>query len=152
MKIVKCDPRSTNIALLIQELDEYQSSLYPPESNHLDTLDALVQENVYFVAVFIEDNPNPIACGAVKVMGNYGEIKRVFVLRDYRGRGIAKTVMQALEEYLVKNEILIAKLETGIYQEEAISLYKSIGYKFVEIFGNYKVDPLSVFLEKILDA
>lgn len=150
MIIVKSNPRNENVFQLIQELDEYQSSLYPAESNHLDSVETLVQDNVYFVSAFFEDNPNPIACGAVKIIENYGEVKRVYVVPNYRGKGVAKAIMKALEEHLVNNRILIAKLETGIYQEEAISFYKSLGYKFTLPFGEYKPDPLSVFMEKLL--
>ena len=42
------------------------------------------------------------------------------------------------------------RLETGIYQPEALGLYRSAGYVEREAFGDYVPDPLSVFMEKRL--
>jgi putative acetyltransferase len=42
------------------------------------------------------------------------------------------------------------RLETGIYQEEAIGLYEGFGFHRVPHFGEYNEDPLSVFFEKKL--
>jgi putative acetyltransferase len=42
------------------------------------------------------------------------------------------------------------RLETGIYQPEALGLYRSAGYAEREAFAPYAPDPLSVFMEKIL--
>ena len=42
------------------------------------------------------------------------------------------------------------RLETGIRQAEAIALYRSSGYVDCEPFGEYRLDPLSRFMEKRL--
>ncbi len=42
------------------------------------------------------------------------------------------------------------RLETGIYQPEAIGLYRKYGYVEIEPFGSYLPDPLSLFMEKRL--
>jgi putative acetyltransferase len=39
-------------------------------------------------------------------------------------------------------------LETGPRQPEALSFYASVGYERREPFGDYRDDPLSVFLQK----
>ena len=53
MLIIKpVDPARTEVIGLIEQLDDYQSSLYPPESNHLDPLDELVKSNTYFLAAY----------------------------------------------------------------------------------------------------
>ena len=137
---------------LIQELDEYQAQLYPAESNHLDSIDTLCQPNVYMVGAKDTGNLEEIlAIGAVKIFKGYGEIKRVYVPLDYRGRGLAKKIMVVLEKKLRDDSIFWAKLETGIHQQEAIGLYKALGYQECKPFGEYGPDPLSVFMEKRLD-
>jgi putative acetyltransferase len=40
------------------------------------------------------------------------------------------------------------RLETGIYENEAIGLYEASGFRRVPPFGEYKEDPLSLFFEK----
>ena len=44
----------------------------------------------------------------------------------------------------------VLRLETGIFQREAIGLYESSGFYRIPPFGSYKFDPLSVYFEKKL--
>jgi putative acetyltransferase len=44
----------------------------------------------------------------------------------------------------------LLRLETGIYQREAIGLYERMGFQQIPSFGAYKEDPLSLFYEKRL--
>ncbi len=148
MTIIQIDPRQAEH--LINELDEYQESLYPSESNHLDAIETLCQPNVIMMGAI--EKTDIIAIGAVKVYINYGEIKRLYVPNECRGKGLAKKIMTALEDHLIKHSILESKLETGINQPEAIGLYKKLGYKACGPFGSYKEDPLSVFMSKHLCA
>jgi len=131
--------------------DAYMAALYPSESNHLESVQALIRPNVYFLGCFLEDRI--VGCGAVKVLsddGGYGEIKRVFVLDGHRGKGYSRAIMQKLEDHLQGRGIALARLETGILQREALGLYKRLGYAVRGPFGAYVEDPLSVFMEKRL--
>jgi putative acetyltransferase len=148
IKVKRVNPAQLEVIRLIQELDEYQESMYPPESNHLDRIDELSKSNVIFLAAYIDTEICGI--GSVKLVGDYGELKRLYVPKTYRGKGIAKALIKELERYLFLNSIGIARLETGIHQHEAIGLYKRLGYSKVAPFGDYAEDPLSVFMEKKL--
>jgi putative acetyltransferase len=146
MIIIPIDPgRALN---LIKELDDYQDSLYPAESNHLDSLSVLSQPNVVFLGAV--EGEDIRAIGAVKILREYGEIKRVYVPEQYRGLGLAKMIMAELERILISRGIPMAKLETGIYQHAAIGLYRMLEYRECEHFGDYKPDPMSVFMSKTL--
>ena len=127
------------------------TALYPPESNHLEGVAALKLPNVLFVGAWC--GATLAGCGAVKRLeddGVYGEIKRVYVLEDYRGRGVSKAIMGVLEAHLAAQGIAIARLETGVSQPEALGLYKRLGYRERAPFGAYRPDPLSLFMEKRL--
>ncbi len=80
----------------------------------------------------------------------YGEIKRVFVLPEQRGKGHARSIMLALEAGLRQQQTGIVRLEVGISQPEALSLYHSLGYRERGPFGAYRLDRWSVFMEKTL--
>jgi putative acetyltransferase len=56
--------------------------------------------------------------------------------------------MDYLEARLREQGIELLRLETGIHQPEAIGLYRKLGYRERGPFGAYRVDPLSVFMEK----
>lgn len=150
------DPRREDVSRLIAELDLYNNSLYPAESNHHDPVDVLVRPNVYFVGALVaaaDGEETLLGIGAVKRMAaDYGEIKRMYVPPAARGRGIGKLIMAALEEHLRQQAIPLARLETGVSQTEALSLYEKFGYKRIGPFGDYQPDPLSVFMEKRIAA
>ena len=148
LTIKPVSPSRADVMHLIEQLDAYQSSLYPPESNHLDSIDEMSKSNVFLIAAY--SGSEICGIGSVKLIDDYGEIKRVFVPSNQRGKGIARAIMAELESYLVNQAATCARLETGIHQKEAIHLYEKLGYDRIEPFGDYKEDPLSVFMEKKL--
>lgn len=151
MIIQPVDPADPRVTPLLAASDAYHRSLYPPESCHLEDVAALRLPNVHFVAAL--DGATVIACGAVKVMtddGHYGEVKRVFVPPEWRGRGLSRQIMDVLERHLVANGVHLARLETGPLQPEALGLYRRRGYAERPPFGRYAPDPLSIFMEKQL--
>lgn len=152
MSIILLDPASAAAQRLIAFSDEYMAALYPAESNHLESLNALREPKVLFIG--LEVDGQVVACGAVKTLDNdgvYGEIKRVFVTLEHRGKGHSKRIMLRLEEHLRQTGVGIARLETGIRQAEAIALYRRLGYAERGPFGSYRPDPLSLFMEKRMD-
>lgn len=151
MTILDLDPHTAAAGHLLALSDAYMASLYPSESNHMESAQALAADNVVFVGLY--DGDLLAGCGAVKIMaddGVYGEIKRVFVLESQRGRGYSKQIMAHLEQVLGTRAVPLARLETGISQPEALALYRSLGYVPRAPFGRYAADPLSVFMEKQL--
>ncbi len=149
IEIQQVDPKQAEVIDLIHQLDEYQESMYPPESNHLDPIDELSKTNVIFLAAY--DGTRICGIGAVKIFYDYGEIKRMYVPEEYRGKGIGKDIIKELENRLIARSVFAARLETGIHQHEAIALYKKLGYSKTAPFGDYTKDPLSVFMEKKID-
>jgi len=142
-------PDQPDVRALIAELDEYQSSLYPAESNHLLDIRSLCQSNVLFAVVRDADGAAH-GCGAVVLHSGYGEVKRMFVRPALRGQGIAARMMSFLENQARERGCFQLLLETGIKQPEAIALYRRLGYVECGPFGEYRADPLSLFMRKEL--
>ncbi|ONK13726.1 GNAT family N-acetyltransferase [Streptomyces sp. MP131-18] len=74
------------------------------------------------------------------------EIKRMFVVREARGRGLARLILARLEESARLAGRTRVVLETGTMQPEAIALYESSGYVPVGAagkFGAYRDSPES---------
>jgi len=121
--------------------------LYPSESRHGYNVEKLLREGVAFFVV--RDDGVPAGCGGVQLYGtDYGELKRMYVRPQLRGRGLGKLVLDRLTEYARERGVGLLRLETGIYQKEAIGLYEASGFRRVLPFGEYKEDPLSLFFEK----
>lgn len=63
----------------------------------------------------------PVGCGAIRAYASGTmELKRMFVLPEYRGKGIARTVLSALEIWSIELGYHHIILETGKKQPEAI--------------------------------
>ena len=142
-------PRQPEIIRLLDMSDAYAASLYPSESNHLVDLSSLEQPSVSF---FVARNDGvAVGCAALVEAGDgTAEIKRMFVDPEARGLRAASRLMDKLEEQATKRGLKAIRLETGIYQPEAIGLYRKYGYVEIEPFGSYQPDPLSLFMEKRL--
>jgi putative acetyltransferase len=146
IEIKRADPR--DLVLYLQASDDYVASLYPAESNHMLDVETLRQPQMHFFGAFVEGVAK--GCGGFWAHDDYIEIKRVYVDPSARGLGLSKKLMTAIEEAAPAAGFKIARLETGIHQPEALGLYRSIGYMDRGPFGDYRMDPLSVFMEKTL--
>lgn len=144
-------PDQPEVIALIADLDAYQDTLYPPQSRHYLDLASLRQPNVLF-AVARDDAGRAIGCGAIVLCPEFGEVKRMYVSPRGRGQGVAKKLLALLESQAVASGCNLLKLETGPYQPEALALYASAGYERRGPFGDYTDDPLSVFMQKHIDA
>lgn len=134
---------------LIAELDAYQSALYPPESHHALDLASVAEQRLLFVLARDEAG-QAAGCGAIVLTAEYGELKRMYVRPQQRGRGLAKEILRTLEAAAIASACGVLKLESGPYQPEALSLYARCGYSRCGPFGAYTDDPLSVFMQKKL--
>jgi GNAT superfamily N-acetyltransferase len=93
-----------------------------------------------------------LGCGALLRPFDPGvaEIKRMFTRPDARGRGVARAVLERLEEEARARGIAVLRLETGTMQPEAQRLYESSGYEPIPPFGAYAGEPLSRCYERRL--
>jgi putative acetyltransferase len=144
------DPASSEARRLIKELDAYLESLYPAECNHLLPVEALRQPNVTFLTASVDGKT--VGCAAYVNQGKeYAEIKRMYVMPEYRSLKIGRRLLQELESRAATEGLHLSRLETGVYQPEALRLYERAGYTRRGAFGSYRDDePFSVFMEKRL--
>lgn len=99
--------------------------------------------------VLAYENERALGCGAIKEYGaNTMEIKRMYVVPEARGKGIATTILTALEEWASELSYTRCILETGKKQREAIGLYRKSGYRLTPNYGQYAGIENSVCFEK----
>ena len=140
-------PNQPEVVALIDLLDAYQLSLYPPVSVYALDMNSLLQPNVLFAVARNLDGA-AVGCGAIVVTPEYGEVKRMFVHPSARGQGVAQRLLGMLETEALARGCRQFMLETGPSQPEAIGLYERLGYRVRGPYGDYRDDPLSVFMEK----
>jgi len=149
IRVADESPDQPDVRRLIEELDAYQQSLYPAESNHLLDLSSLLQPNGRF-AVARSERGEALGCAAVVLMDGFAEIKRMFVSPRARGGGIGRHLLAHVEEQALAGGRRVLRLETGIHQPEALGLYERAGYARRGPYEGYADDPLSVFMEKVV--
>ena len=134
--------------MLIKELDEDLWSRYEERQAFYDQYNKI--ENNQNVIVAYHGNAG-VGCGCFKKFDDLSvEVKRMYVKPEYRGQGIAAGILDALEKWASELNILVAVLETGIKQNEAMHLYRKSGYIVIENYGPYKNMPESVCMQKRL--
>ena len=98
------------------------------------------------------ENEEPVGCGAIKEYNDDTvEVKRMYVIPNKRGRGIASIILTALEQWAKDLDFKKCLLETGKKQPEAIALYTKNKYQIIPNFGQYKNVENSVCFEKTLN-
>ena len=102
-------------------------------------------------ALICYENDIAVGIGAYKEYdAETAEIKRMYTLPEYRGKGIAKAILTELELWAKEEGYKLALLETGYLQKDAIGLYQKLGYEITENFGQYIGVENSVCLKKII--
>jgi putative acetyltransferase len=142
------DPRDPAATGLLQASHLLMQSLFPAESNHYLSIDALAAPHIrFFVA---ERGAATIGCGALAVKEGYGEVKSMFVAPEARGAKIGEMILAKIEAAANAEELPLLRLETGDKLASAHSLYARCGFKWRGPFGEYEDGPHSVFMEKKL--
>jgi putative acetyltransferase len=97
------------------------------------------------------ENEIAVGCGAFREIDTKTlEIKRMFVLPEYRGKKIASKILLELERWASELNYIQTILETGINQPEAIALYKKSGYAITKNYGQYIGMENSICMKKII--
>jgi putative acetyltransferase len=138
---------------LIGELNEVLVAAYEAHQRHGLSIEELFEPNVRFFLARLDGLA--VGCGGVAVFDDYAEVKRMYTRPAVRGRGVAKALLQRIEDEARRAGKSVLRLETGTYQQEAIGLYQRIGFRSRGPFGPYAAIPArnietSLFFEKEL--
>ena len=102
-------------------------------------------------ALVAYEGDEPVACGCFKAFNDTTvEIKRMFVRKDKRGKGLSKKILAELEAWAKEHEFEFAVLETSMHFNTARQLYSSQGYQLIPNYGPYANLPESVCMKKAL--
>jgi GNAT superfamily N-acetyltransferase len=149
--IERCGLLSRPATTLISALNAELSETYPePGATHfrLDPDEVAEGKGVFLAALC---GGQAVGCGALRTLGNgVGELKRMYVRPDERGRGFGRRVLAALEMEARALGLRRVVLETGLRQAAALGLYEAAGYRRIPAYGEYVASPLSVCLAKEL--
>jgi GNAT superfamily N-acetyltransferase len=100
-----------------------------------------------FLVAYVDDQP--VGCGGIKrLSAEAAELKRLYVAPEARNRGLARTLVGALENAARQAGYRLVRLDTGNQQPAALQLFRSIGYGEID---DYNGNPhASYWFEKRL--
>jgi len=136
---------------LVAALDASLGELYPPQQRFGPNLKAEHLEDGRGTFLVARDADRAVGCGAIRLLDAItAEAKRMYVDPDHRGRGIGWAMLASLEAAARQLGVRRLVLETGVYQLEAISLYRRAGFTQIDCWGEYASSPTSICYEKNL--
>src|SRR6476646_4142698 len=141
------DLSGPEIAKLLQEHLDDMHLLSPPESVHALDLESLKMPAITFWTVWLGDVL--VGCGALKEMDKtQGEIKSMRTSKEFRGKGAGKQMLKHIVDEARRRRYSRLSLETGSMAafEPARKLYESYGFEHCAPFGDYVLDPNSIFM------
>lgn len=150
MIFINTDGRNPDFIELCRLLDDYLNELAGGEENRSQYIQYNTLKDIHDV-VIAYDNDVPAGCAGFKrYNADTAEVKRVFIKNEYRGKGIAKQLINSLEKRAKEKGYGKLVLETGKQLTEANGLYGKIGFTPIPNYGQYKDMPESVCMEKFI--
>lgn len=143
------DPLAPGPRALLGESHTLMQALFPTEDNYQLDLEALRAPDIRFFAARRGDRT--LGTGALALRADYGEVKAMFTAADARGMGVAAALLRRIEDEARALDLPRLRLETGEALDAAIRLYARHGFRRCGIFGDYRPNATSVFMEKHLN-
>lgn len=145
----KTDSTNADFQELVKELDKSLGIYYKDETSFYDKLNKI--EKIKHAIVAYDDKGIPIGCGGIKEYSEEAiEIKRMFVPKTQRGKGIATLILNELENWSKELNFKKCILETLKEKHYAIGFYKKNNYTQIPNFGAYIKAENSICFEKKL--
>ena len=142
------NPRNPGPRALLEQSHAMMRDLFPPEDNYFLDLEELRGPDIRFYAA--RDGADTLGTGALALKRGYAEVKSMFTSEAARGRGVAAAILRALEDEARGEGIPVLRLETAESLDAAIRLYERHGFTRCGIFGDYRPNITSVYMEKVL--
>lgn len=147
-QILRTTSAHPDFVALVKQLDAYLAIMDGDEHAFYDQFNKIAALN-HVVVIF--EGEIAVGCGAIKpIDANAMEVKRMFTLPQFRGKGIATKVLLELETWAAELGFKSCVLETGLRQVEAIALYQKMGYQRIANYGQYIGIENSACFEKMV--
>ena len=147
-QIVRTNSDNPDFHLLTRQLDIALCDIYGTKQEDYEEYNRIVDLPTVVLAY---ENEVPVGCGCFKTFNeDTVEIKRMFVLPEHRGHGVASRILYELETWAIELNYTYSALETGKGQPVAIDLYQRCGYTITGNYGQYADNDKSVCMMKAL--
>ena len=146
--LLEVAPSHPDFVILVTQLDIHLAELYGKEEEFFAKQNQI--DSIKHAVVCYQDKI-PVGCGGIKTYSDIlMEIKRMYVVPDRRGRGIATSILKALENLAKELNYTTTILETLKVKEGVIKMYSKNGYVIIPNYGQYAGIESSVCMSKEL--
>jgi GNAT superfamily N-acetyltransferase len=133
-------PASDLLEAMILELTPLYGRIDVPEAPSAGPVDFAPPGGSFLVG---SEDGKPVCCGGIKRLPDGAcEIKRMYVVPEARGRGVARELLEALEDEARTLGYAVARLDTGPHQPRAERMYRVAGYADID---NFNANPFASF-------
>jgi GNAT superfamily N-acetyltransferase len=147
MKLIKTNSNHPDFKKLTALFDECLVDIDGEEKDFFAQYNQIYIDNV----ILCYDYEIAVGGGGFKKSeSQVAEIKRMFVSVEHRGKGIALKILNELELWAKELNHTSCILETSFKLENAIALYKKVGYEIISNYEPYISVESSVCMLKIL--
>jgi len=139
VQVAVCDPRHPNarraVRAYVAELsDRFESGWDPALSISAADEELTPPAGLFLIATLYSD---VVGCGALKFHDDAPtEVKRMWVSPAVRGLGLGRRLLAELEAHAATHPVPTLRLETNRALGEAVSLYRTAGYREVAPFND----------------
>lgn len=151
LKIVVDDLSGPEIAGFLDEHVQQMRSLTPLESKHALDLDSLRKPEITFWSA--SDGAGLVGCGAVKRLdAGHAELKSMRTRPTRQRSGVASQLLEHIIAEAQGMGFTRLSLETGAaaFFLPARRLYEKFGFQYCGPFADYRPDPNSAFMTRVL--
>src|SRR5919197_6440551 len=133
-------PARELLAAMVAEMNELYGDIEFPGMPSATPADFAPPVGTFLVGFH---DGEPVCAGGIKrIAPDAAEIKRMYVVPAARRRGVARTLLGALEDAARERGYTFVRLDTGPLQQHAVALYASAGYKDI---GNFNANPIAAY-------
>jgi putative acetyltransferase len=142
-------------ARVLQLLEDHLADMHatsPAESVHALDVSGLAHPRVTFWT--LQEGDEVLGCVALKQLEpTHGELKSMRTSAEHRGRGLGRLLLDHVIAEARRRGYRRLSLETGSHEffAPARTLYARNGFEVCGPFGDYVLDPHSVFMKRELD-
>jgi putative acetyltransferase len=151
LEIAVDDLSGPEIAGFLDEHVQEMRSITPLESKHALNLESLRRPEITFWSVM--DGDSLVGCGAIKRLdADHAEVKSMRTRPTRKRSGIASLLLEHIVTEAKRMGFTRLSLETGAAEFflPARKLYEKFGFEYCDPFADYKPDPNSAFMTRVL--
>lgn len=145
--IKKTNSDNSDFKKLVSELNIDLDTYYKEEKSFYVGLNSI--DKIQHVVLAYNENDCAVGCGGIKEFSETEmEIKRMYVMPDFRGKGVATIILKVLEHWSKDLKFEKCILETLKEKPYAMAFYKKNGFSIIPNFGDYLKAENSICFEK----